>query len=107
IRAPGARADSGSIESAAGWRVGCQPRAGPPPAGRESTRRPGRPLPGRRCRTIEAMTTSTTTRRVVEPAESRRWPHLPHQWLRALVAGAEAAVLRSEEHTSELQSRFD
>src|SRR5690625_1463773 len=39
------------------------------------------------------MTTSTTTRRVVEPAETPRRLHLPHQWLRALVAGAEAAVL--------------
>ena len=39
------------------------------------------------------MSTSTTTRRVVEPAESAGWLRLPDQWLRALVSGAEAAVL--------------
>lgn len=39
------------------------------------------------------MSTSTTTRRVVEPALRAGRLHLPDQWLRALVAGAEAAVL--------------
>lgn len=39
------------------------------------------------------MSTSTTTRRVVEPAEPAGRLHLPDQWLRALVAGAEAAIL--------------